>query len=141
MIALLSIQPLHSQAIFDGSKTIELRRKYFKQPVTHIAVYETVPTKAVVGIFAVEKCTPATWRRHSHRLPTTNEEAFNAYFAGSEYQIAIHIDKVTRFKQPIQLSELGISHPPQSFRYLDGDATRIVVKAFLDALTNTPKVL
>jgi predicted transcriptional regulator len=51
---LISIHPRHSQNILAGRKSIELRKRPFKQkdgsPVfDHLLIYETHPTAAIVG--------------------------------------------------------------------------------------------
>lgn len=53
MKAILSIKPEYAYKIFSGEKTYELRKKIFKQDVTHIIVYASAPVSKVIGEFEV----------------------------------------------------------------------------------------
>jgi predicted transcriptional regulator len=52
--ALLSIHPEYVQRILAGTKHYEFRRINFKQPITHVIMYETAPTKLITGYFTVK---------------------------------------------------------------------------------------
>jgi predicted transcriptional regulator len=53
-----SIKPVHSDAIYDGSKTVELRRRFpLVRPGTPVVVYNSSPTMEVSGEFCVASVT------------------------------------------------------------------------------------
>jgi predicted transcriptional regulator len=58
----MSIHPRFAQAILAGTKLVELRRVPFKRPVTHVFIYETGSSGAVVGLFEVKRVVEASPR-------------------------------------------------------------------------------
>ena len=52
-VALMSIHPEYANAILAGRKTVEFRKRPIGDDVTHVIVYATAPTGAVVGAFTV----------------------------------------------------------------------------------------
>ena len=120
-VALLSIHPRFSSAIFEGEKNVEFRRIEFKELVSHVLVYETAPTMAVVGWFsvgAIRVGAPSTiWRRYSRTAGLARAE-FMSYFEGTQRAVAIEVKEAHRLRKPIPLESLGLGTPPQSFRYV-----------------------
>ena len=53
-VVLLSIHPEFADRIFDGSKTIELRRISLPPELKHVVVYSTAPVMKIVGYFDVD---------------------------------------------------------------------------------------
>ena len=52
---LLSIQPQHAAKIFDGKKTVELRKTFPKiQGSQWVILYVSTPVKAIVGAFQIK---------------------------------------------------------------------------------------
>lgn len=121
----LSIKPAYSEKILEGSKTVELRRRFpVTAPSGAIAyIYATSPVKAMVGTAEI---------REVHKLPIEQiwtefestvfiERAkFDKYFEGLEHGFALVFDDVKAFSRPLPLSELREKfgfEPPQSFLY------------------------
>lgn len=123
---LLSIHPRYADAIFAGTKTVELRRRAPRiAKGDEVLVYSTIPTAAVIGTFTVENVTETRleplWRRARGTAAVTREQ-FHSYFDGLETGIGIWVGQVRPFQSPISLWSLrnlwpGF-HPPQGFRYL-----------------------
>ncbi len=123
---LLSIHPRFADAIFAGTKKVELRRRAPRiAKGDEVLVYSTIPTAAVIGTFTVENVTETRleplWRRTRATAAVTREQ-FNSYFDGLETGIGIWVGQVRPFQSPISLWSLrnlwpGF-HPPQGFRYL-----------------------
>lgn len=123
MEILISIQPEYSQAILDGTKTVELRRR---APVsaTRLVIYETSPTCAVVGqadIRSVERI-PVTdiWDKYAEASCIGRKEFFN-YFRGLKFGYAISLMGATRYSNPLSLDDMRSNYsisPPQSWQYL-----------------------
>ena len=64
----MAIQPGYAEAILAGVKTVEFRKRLLAPDIETVLVYETSPTKAIVGSFAVkcmEVASPEViWGRH-----------------------------------------------------------------------------
>lgn len=122
----LSINPRFAARIFDGWKTVELRR--IKPRVgkgDHIFIYESSPTMAVVGYCSVGGIISAPlaelWREVRHAAGVSYAE-FNAYYDGTSEGYGILLSDVHRFARPLPLVQLRKVHPgfhpPQSHRYV-----------------------
>lgn len=125
-VALLSIHPRHAEAILDGRKRVELRRVPVARDTTHVLVYATAPTQAVVGWFEVdgidEASRTAIWNQHQFVTGVSRRE-YRDYFSGASRAFAIRVGRSHRLDPPISLDRLpGVRRPPQSFQYVDPEA-------------------
>jgi len=125
---LMSIRPEYSARIFAGTKTFELRRRPVRIAAGDVVlVYETSPTRAVVGAFRVKGVRAASpsaiWRELFASLGVARP-AYDAYFTGAAGAWAIEVDRVVRV-QPVSLervrSKLDGFVPPQSYLRLAPD--------------------
>jgi predicted transcriptional regulator len=128
-IALLSVRPRFAEALLDGSKTVEIRRRR-----AHIAsgsvclLYASSPVRALVGaihVQATDTDTPdALWRRWGDETGLERNE-YDAYLVGSARPCAIVVGAATRFAGPVTLPELRRRQhafvTPQSYRFLRED--------------------
>ena len=131
--AIISIKPQFAEAILDGSKTVELRRRIPRLKVgTRLWIYATMPTGAVIGCATVEgiaKGTPEDlWAAFSDRSGVSRE-IFDQYFSGTEQAIALQLTDIIRAR-PIQISQLKSIragfHPPQVISLLtDAEANSL----------------
>jgi predicted transcriptional regulator len=125
---LFSIQPYWAEKIFQGSKTIELRRKKprFIEAGQNIFFYVSSPVKSLVGSVIVDGVLDLPkeelWEVVKENASITREE-FENYFQGTENGIGIILKEVKEFRSPLKLNrirELYIDfNPPQSFCYLE----------------------
>jgi predicted transcriptional regulator len=119
----MSIKPQYVKAINDGSKLIEFRKKNFSKKVKYILIYETAPSKAIVGYIEVKgieiDAPDVIWKKYSEIGTIAKEDYFN-YYNGSDVAIGILIDKYIALANPINIKELKIT-PPQSFKYISFD--------------------
>jgi predicted transcriptional regulator len=123
---LLSIRPKYAKKIFDGSKTVELRKVRPKRigSGTLILVYVSSPIKSLVGAFKVDRITEkplnALWNVVRNKAGITREE-FDTYYAGTSTGVAIFFDEAWCLPEPIALEDLrdrlSEFYPPQDFRY------------------------
>lgn len=129
---LLSIRPRFAKMIFDGTKTVELRRVRPTIQAGDLAlVYVTSPVKEIQGAFRVGKTVSGTpdaiWRKFGKQTGTTRAE-FDAYFLGKTEAHALVIEEAWTLPKPVQLAcirkEKRGFRPPQSFRYIRGDGFR-----------------
>jgi predicted transcriptional regulator len=121
-LALLSIHPRFAEAILSGRKKVELRRVSWARPVTHVVIYATAPVSQVIGMFEVKRVVRDRPRRLWDRYGAVCDvepRFFRDYYEGLDEGVAILIGHVTRFHDPIPLSTLEVSSPPQNFRYVD----------------------
>jgi len=123
---LMSIRPQYAYKIFDGTKTVELRRIKPKTLSNGdlILVYVSSPVKSLVGAFKVahviEKPLSSLWKAVKDHAGVSYAE-FSKYYDGVLSGAAIFIKDVWLLPKPIHLSDLqkGVNgfYPPQSFRY------------------------
>jgi len=118
--AIISIRPGYVDAILDGTKTIELRRRVPElSSGTRLWIYATRPTAAVVGVATVSdisRARPNTiWRKHRDKAGI-DYASFMEYFRGAQEAVAILLATVKRVG-PITIEELrqvrDRFHPPQ----------------------------
>jgi len=122
---LLSIKPEFSKKIFNGEKQFEFRKVIPKNHIEKVFIYESSPSKLIVGWFTVKRIlsgTPMTiWKLCNH-ASGVDEDYFFAYCGNKELIYAIEIKQVFEFIVPIRPHELDPSFKaPQNFMFLDGN--------------------
>jgi predicted transcriptional regulator len=123
-VALLPIQPMYVEAILEGRKKVEFRRRSFGRPVGHVVVYSTSPVQRIVAFFRVSGIREASphelWKRY-WKVGGIDQDMFEAYYQGAQKGVAIEIDEVFSLKTPLPLKSLCETlSVPQSFLYLPG---------------------
>ena len=131
---LLSIRPQFASKIFDGTKTIELRRVRPRlKKGDLVLVYVSSPVKALLGAFEVDRVIAAPvsqlWGKVKSKAGITAEE-FHGYFSGADIGYGIVLKRKWKLDHPVKLESLrerkANFRPPQGYHYLTvGDATRI----------------
>lgn len=118
--AIISIHPQFAEAILDGEKTVELRRRIPALSCgDRLWIYATKPIGAVVGFATVDDITrghPSTlWKQH-RKFAGVDYEAFKSYFYGTQNGIGILLKSVKRI-EPVSVEKIreirGSFHPPQ----------------------------
>ena len=131
---LLSIHPRFAEAIFDGTKKVELRRRAPKLVAgDEVVVYATVPTAAVLGKFTVESVDSSElhdlWQV-TRQVAAVSSSEFDTYFDGLDRGVGIWIANTQRYSASVSLTDLRDSipgfHPPQGFRYLNPLEVQII---------------
>lgn len=117
---LLSLQPVWSDKIFSGEKTVELRRNRSGcEPGSPIAIYTSYPRKKLDGTCVVSEVInlplDELWEVTKGDCGCSRDE-FNNYFKGKTEGFGIRLKDVKRI-EPKDLPFAG----PQSFRYLFDD--------------------
>jgi len=121
----LSIKPQYSSKIIEGTKTIELRRRFpINVPQGTLAfIYSTTPEKALIGYAEIVSVTkePISHMWHAHKEEACiSKRDFESYFSGQDFGFALRFRSARSFKQAIDLTELRERfsfEPPQSFLY------------------------
>lgn len=130
-VLLLSIKPEYAKLIFDGKKTVELRRIRTRlRKGDLVLVYVSSPLKSLVGYFEVEdieiKQLPSElndfWKQVKYKSGVSKKQFFS-YYQGALLGVCIFIRNPHKFSKPVHLDIIkqGIKtfRPPQSYKYLD----------------------
>jgi predicted transcriptional regulator len=123
---ILAIKPKYAKAILDGTKTVELRKR-FPSDVDKIFLYATAPTKAIIGRVDVKKIVHKPlkdiWDIYHNKVGITEQEFqeyFGTLFSKCGWGIAIEVDTPIKFLLGIERhrlkSEFGVESP-QSYCY------------------------
>lgn len=127
---LLSVRPRFAEALLDGTKTVEVRRRPVRLRAGAVCLlYASSPTSALSGaltLAGVDHGAPADlWRRHGSRTALTRDE-YDDYLDGRPTACALVVAAPIVFHTPVPLAELRRRNdafvPPQSYRYVnDGE--------------------
>lgn len=120
---LLSINPEHVERIMDGTKRFEFRKVKCRGDVSKIVIYCTSPVMKIVGEASVDGVLDDSpdeiWRLTSSSAGI-DKIFFDRYYHGRSRAIAFRLGATRKFEEPRELSDYGLSCPPQSFTYLNG---------------------
>ena len=125
---MISLKPKHAAHIFDGKKTVELRKRRPNiRPGTRVWIYATAPIAAIKGyanLAQIETGSPPhIWRTLGSQTGISKSE-FDAYFEACEVAHALMLTDIMEMKRALPLKrirELVIDfQPPQFFCYLNG---------------------
>ena len=119
-VALLSIHPKYADAILDGSKTVEFRKR-FNEKVETVVIYSTMPVGKIVGCFDINK----VYKEYPRQLWTEfgdkgaiSQESFFDYYDNTDNGVALEVKNVRSFDSPLELESIGVKKAPQSYQYL-----------------------
>lgn len=122
---LLSVKPQYANPLVDGTKTIELRKKFPINIIegTKIYIYSSSPEKKVIGEVFIEKVEilpiDDLWDTVSTKAMISWSD-FKTYYADKEVGYAIHVSHAKRYDSPSFLDDINpnIKQAPQSYQYL-----------------------
>jgi predicted transcriptional regulator len=121
---LISIKPQYANQIFDGSKTLELRKKAPKfTQATRFLIYSTKPEAEITGGFVSISTVSAPpqklWDDFWSEMGIS-KSSYMKYFDGCDLAHAIVVNSVFRLDWPISLNEMRAKNvsPPQSYSKL-----------------------
>jgi len=120
---LFSIRPEYSQLILEGKKTIELRKRLPKRECKFCVIYESSPTKGIVGIFeikSIEAKPVSEISRLEMEEASVPKAFFKEYYHGHGTGVLVKIAG-SRSLPMIGLKSLKRNHdfnPPQDFMYM-----------------------
>ena len=121
MKVLMSIKPKFVKQILAGTKLFELRKRNFKLEVKTVIIYESSPTKKIVGEFIIDKIIRDTPQKiyldYSEKLGISKKEYFE-YFRNINVVYAIKIKKVIKYEKELTLSDFNVKKAPQSYQYI-----------------------
>ena len=129
---LLSIKPAYAEKIFNGTKTVELRRSCLPiEDGDDLVVYVSSPVKAIMAIITIGKIVSGQpsllWPKVS-KFAGISKHEFDEYYKGATIAFAIYIHRLQYLKKPIRLEDIRKRrkgfNPPQSYRYVDWNLLR-----------------
>jgi predicted transcriptional regulator len=118
----MSVHPRYAEAIMDGRKKVEFRKRPLAADVSLVWVYATAPIQLVVGSFEVSATVTASprslWRRF-RGVGCIDRADFDRYYANSVVGVGIQINAANRLPAPMPIGDILPSGvPPQSFAYV-----------------------
>jgi predicted transcriptional regulator len=123
MRVLLSIKPEYTTKILSGEKTYEFRKQIPKRKIKKVFIYESYPTKNIVGWFSIKGILSGSPEEIWEKCKTKggiNKDKYFTYCNGNKIVHAFEIDEIVRFNSPINPVEIDPKFKaPQNFSYLD----------------------
>ncbi len=132
---MMSLIPSHSEKVFNGVKTVEIRRRRpTVSPGTRIWVYETLPKGQVAGFIVVASVHIGScrelWNRFGHGMAITRKY-LEVYLGGASYGCAIVFSVVRRINPSVTLAEMRQRikgfQPPQFFRHIGPESEELAI--------------
>jgi predicted transcriptional regulator len=143
MSVLLSIKPKYSEKIFSGEKKYEFRTQKPKPMINIVFVYESNPTRSIVGWFRVKRIhsgSPERIWQKCKELSGIEERIYLNYCNGTKVIHAFEIETAFKFENPIDPSQVIPNFkPPQSFSYLNSSQTFKMLENSPNCITNSKK--
>lgn len=125
-VLLLSIKPEYASKIFEGSKTVELRRvRPNVASGDRVMIYISSPVKALAGEFIVDKLVELPidelWLLVKDQAGLNRKE-FDSYYYGASVGYAMFLGQITKFDISVDMKVLqeiweGF-RPPQCYLYI-----------------------
>lgn len=123
MKVLLSIKPKYVEEINNGSKLYEFRKIVFNKKVKTAYVYESSPTKKIVGRIIIDDVieeSPLNLWNMFEENSGIDKQSFFEYFKNKDKGYAIKIKKYINYKRPIDPYKKKPDFvPPQSYFYVE----------------------
>lgn len=126
---LISIKPNYANLLINGTKTVELRRKFPEDlsPGSKLFIYSSSPTQRVIGEVLIKEIKKMKiselWYHYSSEAMVPWVD-FQEYFHGLEYGYAILVSSPRAYEIQIPLESLTdkVKRAPQSYCYLPSDS-------------------
>ncbi|WP_135855172.1 hypothetical protein [Halorussus salinus] len=134
-IILLSIDPQFSEEIFSGKKEYEFRKPSLPKDLSYVVLMEN-GYRHIVGGFSVgsvyEGEIASLWENFGKDISV--KDRFMSYFEGWETGLAIEVDEIDKFEEPISVEDITkvddeLKVPNQfSFIYLTDRSLRLLAE-------------
>jgi len=119
---LFSIHPEYAEKIFSGEKIFEYRKLMCRKEISTMLIYATSPVSKVIGEANISDILFGTpeeiWYITRFAGCISENEYFN-YFKGRSVAYAFKLENPCKYDVILNLPQLGIHKPPQSFCYID----------------------
>lgn len=135
---IISIKPQYSSMIFNGAKTVELRKKIgtLFEPGRRIYIYSSSPVKMLAGeatIASIQVGAPSAIAQIAFEKGCISKDNFDKYFFNRNEAFVIYLYNVIEYESKVPLASLraaGIT-PPQSYCYAARDIILDLLKGGL----------
>lgn len=120
-VLLLPIRPEYIRRILAGEKRYEYRTRLCKEPVKTVLLYETSPTKRIVGEARVNgtlSLPKETLWQETKAYAGIRHEDYERYFKRSSIAHAYVLGSVKPYPKPVSLETAEFQQAPQSFAYI-----------------------
>lgn len=122
-MVLISVHPRFAEAIAQGKKTVEFRRRWTKREVSHLVIYATSPLKQIVAIAQIEEVVGGSptrlWNLSKEQGGGITKRELSDYLSDLEMGFGIRLGAIVPLQRPIDpFKQFKKFHAPQSFRYL-----------------------
>ncbi len=132
----ISLKPEYANLVFEGLKTVELRRRIVSQAENAcVFVYVSSPTMELRGGFQIGQVwsgPPEEVWRSVHELAAVDRQDFDIYFQGISTAHALEIKNVWEYEVPVGLDALRTLFEdfvaPQSWRYVKAEEQEALQK-------------
>jgi predicted transcriptional regulator len=123
----MAIHERYADAIMDGVKRVEFRKRRLADDIETVWVYATAPVSKVIGRFSVHEIVSGTpqaiWEQFGAE-GVIEQDAFFDYYDGRDTAVAIVVGMAERLADPVALDELDPRPAvPQSFAYLSASSS------------------
>ena len=122
ILVILSIKPKYCQAIIDGKKKYEFRKripKHWKD--ARFLIYASSPVQRIIGEFTssevIDGSPEEVWKRCGKDAGITQDE-FYIYFKEKDSALALQIDEFIEYNPINPWEAFNQFYPPQSYKYL-----------------------
>jgi predicted transcriptional regulator len=121
-VALMAIHPVYAEAILDGRKSVEFRKRRMAEDIDTVLIYATSPVQKVVGQFNIRRTdvdTPESiWSAYG-AVGIIEYDDFFEYYGDAHQAVAFVVGECIRYEHPRPLAELNPAPAiPQSFSYV-----------------------
>lgn len=132
----ISVKPEFVEKIFNGSKTIELRKSAPNIDKDDLLIiYCTSPVMSVIGTCRVKEIISSKpsklWNNYSTKMGIDKKRYFE-YFENKDVAVGIVLKDVKKNKKEVSLAKLRSKfrnfHPPQTYRYFDDKQLQLLFK-------------
>ena len=132
MNVILSIKPEFCNAILQGEKFYEFRKRIFKiqDEIDYVFVYSTSPIQKIVAAFTIDSIlcdSPEKLWKKCKDGAGISRDLFFSYFGSNPEGYAIKIDEIIRFEPIDPKHFVPDFNPPQSFCYTDDALQNLIV--------------
>lgn len=129
----MAIHERYAQAIMDGVKRVEFRKRRLADDIETVWVYATAPVSKVIGHFSVHQIVQGTpqdiWEQYGS-VGIIDHDDFFDYYEGRETAVAIIVGSAERLPDPVALDEIDPRPAiPQSFAYLPAASSSVLAIA------------
>ena len=114
---IMSIRPKWARLIYEGKKTIEVRKSCIHKWTLPCLIYESTPVMKVTGVMWFGDKIPFNHIDIFQMSDACLTDAQYREYAGPKEVYGYRIKTVRRFEEPIPVRDLGVVAPP-SFYYV-----------------------